>query len=348
MPRPLRDLRDSLLPDREREICFRFRQVRLEEDMKQGPFAVRLGIPLSRLKSYEMARAPIRYSLASRLCEKFDINQRWLAVGNLFSKRPCFPLDPILQKCIPSRELFSRAFDLVIDEVVGNLLLWDHSRDRDAGVLDVASLPIGASPSFIRNRWRESVEQGLAEANEGLPDIPYQRLLLEVGGLIAKHLDENRRFRDEYISGRKEQKIELEKLYGAFVFDRLAGSGGWAESQALGLPSRIRIEIERARKREEMAIDALEMENDLTESAGTRSPGVDENHNLQKMQKDSLSHRIISARETAALTQRQAADEWKISVGTLRDWEQGRSEPRGLYRERIEKVLAEIEDKSEK
>jgi len=53
--------------------------------------------------------------------------------------------------------------------------------------------------------------------------------------------------------------------------------------------------------------------------------------------------RLKAAREKAGFTQDQAAESWKLSVKTLRAWEQGWNEPRGLYRTRIERILRKIE-----
>jgi DNA-binding transcriptional regulator YiaG len=50
-----------------------------------------------------------------------------------------------------------------------------------------------------------------------------------------------------------------------------------------------------------------------------------------------------TARATLGLSQAQAAKAWKISLGAIHDWEQSRREPRGLYRERIERILRRIE-----
>ena len=53
-----------------------------------------------------------------------------------------------------------------------------------------------------------------------------------------------------------------------------------------------------------------------------------------------IAARIQDARNRLNLSQSQAAAEWGISKRTLQQWEQNRCEPRGLYREKIESILA--------
>lgn len=53
-----------------------------------------------------------------------------------------------------------------------------------------------------------------------------------------------------------------------------------------------------------------------------------------------LAKRIQEARNRLNLSQSQAAAEWGISKRTLQEWEQSRHEPRGLYLEKIESILA--------
>lgn len=336
MPRPPSDLQSSPLPDREREICARFRQVRLDEGMKQGPFAERLEIPLTRLKSYEMARAPIRYSLAVKLGEGFDINQHWLSSG-LFTKRPYFRPDPTLQECIDQRQLFSRVFDLVICEHIYESLIRYTSPNLTESFLGADALPFGGSSMFVRKRGLEYLEQRLAKASRELPNIPFHELQLEVEKLIGKHLGENQKVRDEYISGQKRRDVELKARYEAFVRDRLAR----------GLVFPPGLSIEQIRKEGVSPIRGPKSENYFLthDESLTYSAERNENH-PRSMQKNIISQRIKKARESLGLSQSQAAEKWNIRLQTIQQWEHGRREPRGLYRERIEKILAEIEQKA--
>jgi DNA-binding transcriptional regulator YiaG len=55
-----------------------------------------------------------------------------------------------------------------------------------------------------------------------------------------------------------------------------------------------------------------------------------------------IGRRLKAAREKLGLTQDESAQKWGFSVKTLRAWEQGWNEPRGLYLEKLEGILREI------
>ena len=61
------------------------------------------------------------------------------------------------------------------------------------------------------------------------------------------------------------------------------------------------------------------------------------------MQKNHIATRIKKARKQLGLSQREAAEKWGFPVQTIQQWEHGRREPRALYAEKIESILAEIE-----
>ena len=56
-----------------------------------------------------------------------------------------------------------------------------------------------------------------------------------------------------------------------------------------------------------------------------------------------ISSRIKQARKQLGFSQREAAKNWGMPYGTLRDWEQGRRQPRGLALRALEALLAEAE-----
>ena len=61
------------------------------------------------------------------------------------------------------------------------------------------------------------------------------------------------------------------------------------------------------------------------------------------MTEKSFAVRIKAARKKLGLSQEEAARNWGFSVGTLEAWEQEYRNPAGLYREKLEEVLKEIE-----
>jgi DNA-binding transcriptional regulator YiaG len=63
------------------------------------------------------------------------------------------------------------------------------------------------------------------------------------------------------------------------------------------------------------------------------------------MQAKSFPARIKAAREKLGLSQPEAARKWGFSLDTLRAWEQESRNPAGLYREKLEKILTQIESR---
>jgi transcriptional regulator with XRE-family HTH domain len=103
----------SLLPAREVEICLRLRQARNDSRRRQADFARELGVSRARLASYEYAKAPVRYEFGKLVCYRLNVNQRWLATGQM-PMQPYFDLSPHLEYQIKARDLFSSAFDRVL------------------------------------------------------------------------------------------------------------------------------------------------------------------------------------------------------------------------------------------
>jgi len=54
-----------------------------------------------------------------------------------------------------------------------------------------------------------------------------------------------------------------------------------------------------------------------------------------------IGRRLKAAREKLNLSQDDAAQAWEISASTLRKWEQGQREPRGLALRALETILRE-------
>ncbi len=63
-----------------------------------------------------------------------------------------------------------------------------------------------------------------------------------------------------------------------------------------------------------------------------------------KIMEKSFAIRIKAARKKLGLSQEQAARNWGFSVGTLEAWEQEYRNPAGLYRQKLEEVLKQIEE----
>jgi DNA-binding transcriptional regulator YiaG len=59
---------------------------------------------------------------------------------------------------------------------------------------------------------------------------------------------------------------------------------------------------------------------------------------------ENYAARILAAREKAGLGQRKFARLLGVGIGTVQHWEHGGREPQGLYQERLEAVLRQMED----
>jgi DNA-binding transcriptional regulator YiaG len=53
-----------------------------------------------------------------------------------------------------------------------------------------------------------------------------------------------------------------------------------------------------------------------------------------------LANQIRNARRAAKLSQSEAAAKWGISLRTLQQWEQGRSQPQGLAMQKLRELIA--------
>lgn len=131
------------LPQRELQIAKRLREVRETLSLSQTEFANQIGISRERLASYEVARVPLRYDIALRLCRQFIIGEKWLATGQ-GNPREIMDLrhEPITSK-IPADSPFSKAFDDVLaaryEEIAqesGGVLRIQMTLDDDYSFLD--------------------------------------------------------------------------------------------------------------------------------------------------------------------------------------------------------------------
>jgi DNA-binding transcriptional regulator YiaG len=70
---------------------------------------------------------------------------------------------------------------------------------------------------------------------------------------------------------------------------------------------------------------------------------IERTMSAQPKEREGIAARIKAKREQGGLSQSQAAQKWGVSKRTLQEWEQGRSNPRGLYLQAIERILSEAE-----
>jgi len=112
--------KSGLMNERERAVCARVKSLREGLQYSQPAFALALGLTVDQLASIEYGRVPLRCAIGQWICQRFDVNQRWLAEG----KAPKFyyvyysgsraPLAPNI--------LFSQAYDDNLKFAVEKLL----------------------------------------------------------------------------------------------------------------------------------------------------------------------------------------------------------------------------------
>jgi transcriptional regulator with XRE-family HTH domain len=146
VPKLRSELPPSLLPDREQQICARLRRVRQDHRFKQAEFADILGVPVFRLKSYEYARAPIKYGLAKQLTETMGVDPDWLATGTgeVYSR---VTITKAIDFWIPSRLLFSTVYDRLLKDILEaerSISSTTGNRRRQARSTDDLPFPSGA------------------------------------------------------------------------------------------------------------------------------------------------------------------------------------------------------------
>ena len=107
----------GLINERELDICARLGDLRSRIGVSQNDLARAIGTTRDQLASIEYGRNPLRYWLADRLCEKFDVCQQWLAVG-VEPLRGYVGLPPEIGLEIAPRELFSAAYESRVGHIV--------------------------------------------------------------------------------------------------------------------------------------------------------------------------------------------------------------------------------------
>jgi transcriptional regulator with XRE-family HTH domain len=116
MPRP-----NKSLTQREKEICERF-QIARKEIVKWSQFdlAKEAGVTMHQLVNIEYKRAPLRLKVAKFLCEKFDISQRWLALG-ILPIHPRYEVSMDYAVKANKDHVFSSYFDEYLDYLTGRI-----------------------------------------------------------------------------------------------------------------------------------------------------------------------------------------------------------------------------------
>lgn len=109
--------RKNPVPETEKAICCRLLQARTASRLSRVAFAGLVEIPALRLASYELGRVIVPYSVANKAARQLNINQRWLATGEL-PMRPYFGIIHEVEAEISGRSPFSEVFKDVLEEPI--------------------------------------------------------------------------------------------------------------------------------------------------------------------------------------------------------------------------------------
>ena len=101
------------MPEKEQAICTRLQKARESSRFSRVAFAGALGIPTLRLASYELGRVVLPYSVGVAACRQLNVNQRWLATGEI-PMRPFFPVSRDIEAAIKGRDAFSDAYEFAL------------------------------------------------------------------------------------------------------------------------------------------------------------------------------------------------------------------------------------------
>lgn len=153
------------IPDDEAAICERMRSRRVDLGIPQKELAKRMGVPLDTLRSYEYARAPIRYGFTDRFCSELDVNQRWLFLGSS-PKQPYIPISPIWAQFIPNEALFSEVMGRLLCDLFDDALEHFASEHEKSGSSEYTAQwrqfpfvsEIGSSRTGLRNKTLEGMQ----------------------------------------------------------------------------------------------------------------------------------------------------------------------------------------------
>ncbi len=187
MPRIRTEMPPSLLPDREQEICARFRRVRQDHRFKQEEFADILAISIARLKSYEYARAPIKYGLAKRLIDDLGTDPDWLATGT-GEQRSRVSIAPEYDFWIPPKMSYSFVYDRLLKgllEEERNISTERGNRRRRAGSQDEEPFPSGSDQSAMMQVLANAISGTFSEYCAGLSEENTLRVIRRIAEIIG-------------------------------------------------------------------------------------------------------------------------------------------------------------------
>lgn len=311
----------------EAAICERLRAARVECGLPLAYVAQKTECSLAALKTYEYARVPVRYGFAKRFCAALNINQGWLASGEAPMKL-CVKIPSEIEKHIPENLLFSEVYTRIL---------------RDFVLTHLKSLGALADEFSIKglSEFFETESCGFGSGWLSRRDRCLERLAAEIGNVayrVPPYLLEEfskgaGEFLDDFEEKHREALLEWEKM-----------SPGYLKEEEDHFKRFVDYRL--GRSLEPVSLFGTTAKKDLHKDTACRSYEVVYENNPETMHTEidtTFAQRLLSARKKSGLTQSEAAKKWGISIGALRDWEQDRRKPTGLYKDRLEKILSDSE-----
>ena len=93
------------MTEREHAVCASYKELREQLKYSQPAFAAETGLTLDQVASVEYGRNPLRFGVGNWICNRFDVNQRWLAEGKKARFFCLFPSPRILNLISPGLSL---------------------------------------------------------------------------------------------------------------------------------------------------------------------------------------------------------------------------------------------------
>lgn len=264
--------RTNPVPEQEKEICKRFREVRLLTKLSRVAFSKQIEIDSSTLASYEHGRVPLRFDLAFKISKQFGVSLKWLAEG----KTPQFLSIPIPQTAIneiPPKSLFSTAYDEVLRPLFdvelpefpgtpeGRLKAWIDLQKEIQGW--IASVPDAELNSFVV-RLR-------ACADELLEDYPE----LDITTFLRKHQEVEKLKTEMFLRGDLYQPDNAHHLYLPQPIDEpILKKNHLTEVNASVKPAEVKAQWPILKKRLQEATAAAGTKTKLAEFLGVQLASV--------------------------------------------------------------------------
>lgn len=211
--------RKTPVPQREIEIGSRLEEFRKTSKLTRVAFAKECGLDSNLLSSYERGRVPVPYTAVKQIGEKFDINQRWLANGTL-PKKSYISVSQAVEKAIPSRALFSFAYDNLLGEMLNEAhaaaakMLDVEEKDIPPHELDTFQ-PLGDPDAALRYALLRNLKF-IQNTQAILPTYLLKKYVQELDKMWRVFLKKNRLEIEAYMKNKEGDDLNYKRMLTQF------------------------------------------------------------------------------------------------------------------------------------